>query len=199
MREATDTRVRADALRNRERILNVALEELSRSPDVPLSTIAKKAGVGQGTFYRHFTDRDALVLELYRHEMQRVGDAAPELLRTLPPDQAMRKWLDDLAQYAILKAGLADAIRQATSALDCSTSTRYAPIIAAAELLLRANTEAGTIRPGISTDDLFLAIAGLWQIDADSDWKPRLTRLLDLVMDGLRAGAPATQEIGLSS
>jgi hypothetical protein len=126
--------------------------------------------------------------------MQRVADAAPKLLQTLPPDQAMRTWMDDLAQYAILKAGLADAIRQATSGLP--SSTRYAPIIAAAELLLRANTEAGTIRPGVSTDDLFLAIAGLWQIDADSDWKPRLTRLLGVVMDGLRAGAPATQEIG---
>ena len=197
MPEATDTRMRSDALHNRERILNVALQELSRSADVPLSTIAKKAGVGQGTFYRHFPNRDALVLELYRHEMQRVADAAPELLQTLPPDQAMRTWMDDLAQYAILKAGLAEAIRQATSGLP--SSTRYAPIIAAAELLLAANTEAGTIRPGVSTDDLFLAIAGLWQIDADSDWKPRLTRLLDLVMDGLRAGAPATQEIGLSS
>ena len=199
MPDATATRVRSDALRNRERILSVAREELSRSADAPLSTIAKKAGVGQGTFYRHFPNRDALVLELYRHEMQRVADAAPDLLQTLPPDEAMRKWLDELAQYAILKAGLADAIRQATSALDCSTSTRYAPIIAAAELLLRANMDAGTIRPGVSTDDLFLAIAGLWQIDAESDWKPRLTRLLDLVMDGLRVGAPATQEIGLSS
>ena len=107
--------------------------------------------------------------------------------------------MDDLAQYAIVKAGLADAIRQAISAPACPSSTRYAPIIAAAELLLRANAEAGTIRPGVSTDDLFLAIAGLWQIDADSDWKPRLTRLLDLVMDGLRAGAPATQKIGRSS
>ena len=197
MPKATDTRVRADALRNRERILKVALEELSRSADAPLSTIAKKAGVGQGTFYRHFPNRDALVLELYRHEMQRVADAAPDLLQTLPPDQAMRTWMDELAQYAILKAGLADAIRQATSGLP--SDTRYASLIAAAELLLRANTEAGTIRPGVSTDDLFLAIAGLWQIDADSDWKPRLTRLLDVVMDGLRAGAPATQEIGLSS
>ena len=199
MPEATDTRMRSDALHNRERILNVALQELSRSADVPLSTIAKKAGVGQGTFYRHFPNRDALVLELYRHEMQRVADAAPDLLQTLPPDQAMRTWMDDLAQYAIVKAGLADAIRQAISAPACPSSTRYAPIIAAAELLLRANAEAGTIRPGVSTDDLFLAIAGLWQIDADSDWKPRLTRLLDLVMDGLRAGAPATQKIGRSS
>lgn len=191
MPEAADTRVRADALRNRERILKVALEELSRSPDVALSAIAKKAGVGQGTFYRHFPNRDALVLELYRHEMQQVGDAAADLLRTLPPDHALRAWMDRLAEYAILKAGLADAIRQATSTPDCATNTRYAPIIAAAELLLDANEQAGTIRPGVTTDDLLLAIAGLWQIDPDSDWQPRLTRLLDLVMDGLRAGAPA--------
>ena len=199
MREQRDAPLRSDAQRNRERILEVALAELTLSADVPLSVIAKKAGVGQGTFYRHFPNRDALVLELYRHEMQRVADAAPDLLQTLPPDQAMRTWMDDLAQYAIVKAGLADAIRQAISAPACPSSTRYAPIIAAAELLLRANAEAGTIRPGVSTDDLFLAIAGLWQIDADSDWKPRLTRLLDLVMDGLRAGAPATQKIGRSS
>ena len=199
MREQRDAPLRSDARRNRERILEVALAELTLSADVPLSVIAKKAGVGQGTFYRHFPNRDALVLELYRHEMQRVADAAPDLLQTLPPDQAMRTWMDDLAQYAIVKAGLADAIRQATSAPACPSSMRYAPIIAAAELLLRANAEAGTIRPGVSTDDLFLAIAGLWQIDADSDWKPRLTRLLDLVMDGLRAGAPATQKIGRSS
>ncbi|MCK9905118.1 TetR family transcriptional regulator [Parafrankia colletiae] len=199
MSEATTTRVRSAALHNRERILTVALEELSRSADVPLSAIAKKAGVGQGTFYRHFPNREALVLEVYRHEMQQAADAAPDLLQALPPDQALRTWMDRLAQYAIAKAGLADAIRQATSAPTCPGATGCAPVFAAAELLLRANQEAGTIRAGVTSDDLFLAVAGLWQIDADSDWKPRLTRLLDLVMNGLRAGAPATQQSGLPS
>src|SRR3954451_25362048 len=100
MPEAADTRVRADALRNRERILKVALEELSRSADVPLSTIAKKAGVGQGTFYRHFPNRDALVMEVYSYEMLQVAKFAEHLLQTRPPDQALREWMNRFAEYA---------------------------------------------------------------------------------------------------
>lgn len=181
--------LRADAQRNRERILEVALVELTRSADVPLSVIAKKAGVGQGTFYRHFPDREALVLEVYRHEMQQVADAAAELLQTRPPDVALREWMDHLAQWAVTKAGLAEAMRMAASALCGPDQSRYAPLAAAAELLLQANEKAGTIRPGVTEADFFLAVAGLWQIDPQGDWHPRLTRLLDLVMDGLRAGA----------
>ncbi|MBI0380734.1 helix-turn-helix transcriptional regulator, partial [Streptomyces albiflaviniger] len=88
MRAERDARLRSDAAANRERILEVALAELTRSADVPLSTIAKKAGVGQGTLYRHFPSREALVLEIYRHEMRQVADTAAELLRTRAPDQA---------------------------------------------------------------------------------------------------------------
>jgi AcrR family transcriptional regulator len=182
---------RSDALENRERILKVAVAELTRAADVPLSAIARKAGVGQATFYRNFPNRDALVMEVYRYEMEQVAELAAHLLQTRPPDLALRDWMDRLAQYAMTKAGLADAIRQATSAPDCEGNSRYAPVIAAAEALLRANEAAGTIRPGVTADDFFLAIAGIWQIDASGDWQPRLTRLMDLVMDGLRAGASA--------
>lgn len=178
--------MRSDAQRNRERILAVALVELTRSADAPLSVIAKKAGVGQGTFYRHFPSREALVLEIYRYEMQQVADTAGELLRTLPPDRALREWMDRLAQFALAKAGLAGAMRQATL-----ERPAYAPISAAAEVLLRAAEQAGTIRGGVTVDDFFLAVAGLWEIDASGDWQPRLTRLFDLIMDGLRVGAPA--------
>ena len=80
MREKKDATLRSDAQRNRERILEVALAELTRSADAPLSAIAKKAGVGQGTFYRNFPNREALVLEVYRYEMQQVADAAAQLL-----------------------------------------------------------------------------------------------------------------------
>jgi AcrR family transcriptional regulator len=183
--------MRSDAQRNRERILAVALVELTRSADAPLSVIAKKAGVGQGTFYRHFPSREALVLEIYRYEMQQVADTAGELLRTLPPDRALRQWMDHLAGFAAAKAGLAGAMRQASSGAEAPGKQRYAPIAAAAEALLRAAEEAGTIRAGVTTDDFFLAVAGLWEIDASGDWQPRLTRLFDLIMDGLRAGAPA--------
>ncbi|TXL88065.1 TetR/AcrR family transcriptional regulator [Streptomyces sp. IB2014 016-6] len=185
-----DTPLRSDAQRNRERILQVAMAELTRQADVPLSTIAKKAGVGQGTFYRNFPHREALVLELYRHEMQQAADAAADLLDTHAPEQALREWMNRLAGFAMTKAGLADAIRLVTSTPGGPAKPGPTPVMDAAGILLRANEEAGTIRPGVTPDDFFLAIAGLWQIDPHEDWQPRSTRLLDIVMDGLRAGAP---------
>ncbi|MEU3382527.1 TetR/AcrR family transcriptional regulator [Streptomyces caelestis] len=188
MPQKKDAPLRSDAQRNRERILEVALMELTRAADAPLSAIAKKAGVGQGTFYRHFPSREALVMEIYRHEMQQVAETAAPLLESREPDQALREWLDRCARFAMTKAGLADALRQATSA--CGTKPAHTPLTEAAELLLRANEKAGTIRPGITADDLFLTIGGLWTIDPHTDWQPRATRLLDLVMDALRVGAP---------
>ncbi|GAA2622070.1 TetR/AcrR family transcriptional regulator [Streptomyces axinellae] len=185
-----DGPLRSDAQRNRERILEVALAELTRCENVPLSAIAKKAGVGQGTFYRNFPNREALVLEVYGYEIQQVADAAHQLLRTREPDRALREWMDRLAQFAMAKAGLADAIRKATSGPGNPEKPGNAPVTAAAELLLRAGEKAGTLRPGVSAEDFFLAIAGLWQIASQQDCRSRLTRLLDLIMDGLRAGAP---------
>ncbi|MGK5728564.1 TetR/AcrR family transcriptional regulator [Streptomyces sp. URMC 124] len=190
MQDKKDAAQRSDARRNRERILEVAVAELTRCPDAPLSAIAKKAGVGQGTFYRNFPHREALVLEIYRYEMQHVADAAAQLLETREPDRALREWMDRLARFAMTKAGLADAIRTATSRPGGPAKPGHAPVSSAAGLLLRANEQAGTIRPGVSPDDFLLAIAGLWQLDPGSDWQPRAARLLDLVMDGLRAGAP---------
>ncbi|GGX73830.1 TetR/AcrR family transcriptional regulator [Streptomyces hiroshimensis] len=190
MQEKKDAALRSDARRNRERILEVAVAELTRSPDAPLSAIAKKACVGQGTFYRNFPNREALVLEIYRYEMQQVADAAAQLLETREPAQALREWMDRLARFAMTKAGLADAIRMVTSAPGGPSKPGHAPVTSAAGLLLRAGENAGAIRPGVTPDDFLLAIAGLWQIDPGSDWQPRATRLLDLVMDGLRAGAP---------
>ena len=190
MRQKKDAPLRSDAQRNRERILEVALVELTHSADTPLSVIAKKAGVGQGTFYRNFPNRETLVLEIYRYEMQQVADSATQLLETREPDRALREWMDRLAQFGMAKAGLADAIRQATSGPGNLTKPGHAPVTSAAELLLRANEEAGTIRPGVTADDFTLAIGGLWLLDPDGDWQPRATRLLNLVMDGLRVGAP---------
>ncbi|WP_128816934.1 TetR/AcrR family transcriptional regulator [Streptomyces sp. S063] len=185
-----DTALRSDAQRNRERILRVATVELTLRADAPLSAIAKKAGVGQGTFYRNFPHREALVLEVYRYEMQQVADAACELLRTRPPERALREWMDRLARFAMTKAGLADAIRLVTSAPGGPARPGPTPVMEAAGTLLRACEDAGAIRPGVTPDDFFLAIAGLWQIDPQEDWEPRAGRLLDLVMDGLRTGAP---------
>lgn len=190
MESRTEGPQRSDAQRNRERILEVALVELSRSPDVPLITIAKKAGVGQGTLYRNFPNREALVLEVYRHEVQQLTDSADELLRTTEPDQALRTWMDRLARFIMAKTGLADALRQAAGTTGGPESSGYALVVGSIESLLNANHEAGTIRPGVTADDFLLAIAGIWQIDIRGDWHAKTTRLLDLIMDGLRTGAP---------
>ncbi|MEU6403355.1 TetR/AcrR family transcriptional regulator [Streptomyces sp. NPDC046985] len=191
MRQKRDAPLRSDAQRNRATILEVALAELTRCADVPLSMIARKAGVGQGTFYRNFPNREALVLEIYRHEMQHVADSAAPLLETREPEAALREWMNRLARFAMTKAGLAEAIRQATSEPGGPEKPGNSPLRAAADRLLRASEQAGTIRPGVTPDDFLLAIAGLWQLDPHGDWQPRAARLLDLVMDGLRAGAPA--------
>ncbi|GGW93432.1 TetR family transcriptional regulator [Streptomyces malachitofuscus] len=185
-----DAPLRADAQRNRERILEVAVAELTRSADTPLSVIAKKACVGQGTFYRNFPSREALVLEIYRYEMQQVADSAAELLQNREPDRALREWMDRLARFAMTKAGLADAIRQATSGPGSPEKPAHSPVTEAAGHLLRRCEEAGAIRPGVTADDLILAMGGLWQLDPAGDWQPRAARLLDLIMDGLRVGAP---------
>ncbi|MFI7633435.1 TetR/AcrR family transcriptional regulator [Nonomuraea sp. NPDC049400] len=190
MEPRNDGPQRSDAQRNRERILEVALAELSRAADVPLSVIAKKAGVGQGTFYRNFPNREALVLEVHRHEVQQLTGAAAELLKTLAPDQALREWMDQLARFAVAKAGLSDAMRQIVGTTDGPAQPGYALVVEAIETLLTANHEAGTIRPGVTFDDFILAIAGVWQLDTRGDWQAQAARLLDLVMDGLRAGAP---------
>lgn len=182
--------MRSDAKKNRERILEVAVLELTSDPAVALSTIAKKAGVGQGTFYRHFATREKLVFEVYQFEMQQVASLAEHLVATKPPKEALREWMDCLAEYAMTKAGLAAAIQQAASVYEFPGKSGYAPVQTAAELLLRANEQAGTIRSGITNDDFFLAIAGIWQMDAQSDWRSRLARLMNLVMDGLCAGSP---------
>lgn len=195
MQQKKDVPLRSDAQRNRERILEVALAELTCSADAPLSAIAKKAGVGQGTFYRHFPNREALVLEVYRYEVQQLAETAAQLLETRAPDRALREWMDRFAQYSMAKAGLADALGKAT-ARGTLAALGHGPVTAAITLLLNANDEAGTIRPGVTPDDFILAIAGLWQIDPHSDWQPRAGRLLDLVMDGLRAGAPGAEARG---
>jgi AcrR family transcriptional regulator len=180
--------VRAHARQNRERILHAAWESLLESNDASLNSIAKKAGVGIGTLYRHFPTREALVLEVYRHEVEQSAAAAPALLARLGPLDALREWMERLAQYGMTKVGLADALASAASHESLAAES-YEPIIGALALLLRANEAAGTIRPGLDPDDVLLMMGFLWRIDPRSDWRTRSGRLLDLLIDGLRAGA----------
>src|SRR5579862_7499488 len=104
---------RADAKQNRERILQIARDALAALPDASLNSIAKAAGVGPGTLYRHFPNREALVLAVYRQEIQQLVDLAPALLASHPPLAALRLWFDRLAHYGRIKHELADVLHGA--------------------------------------------------------------------------------------
>jgi AcrR family transcriptional regulator len=182
--------LRVDAQQNRARILAVAVEAFTESSTVSLNSIAKKAGVGIGTLYRHFPTREALVLEVYRHEVQQLVDAAPRLLATMPPLHALRAWLDCAVHYAITKAALADAFSTVTTTYKGLAAETYGLVLDALSQLLHANEQAGTIRAGLDPADVLILMSFLWRIDPIGDWRSRSDRLLDLFMDGLRAGAP---------
>jgi AcrR family transcriptional regulator len=176
---------RSDAELNRARIIEAAVAALATSSDATLNSIAKRAGVGQGTMYRHFPNREALLLAVYRQDVQAVIDAAPMLLADYPPAEALRRWFGRLASYGRIKHGVAQAVEAATRA-DLS-SAYYRPVTDAITLLLAAGQAAGQIRPDIDADEVLLLVGFLWRIDND-DWERRTTHLLNVVMDGLRPG-----------
>lgn len=182
--------LRADAQQNRARILAVAVEAFTESSTASLNSIAKKAGVGIGTLYRHFPTREALVLEVYRHEVQQLVEAAPVLLATMPPLDALRAWLDRAAHYGMTKAGLAGAFSTVTTSHKGLAAETYGLVLGALSLLLHANEQAGTIRAGLDPADVLVLMSFLWRIEPIGDWRSRSDRLLDLFIDGLRACAP---------
>ena len=185
---AADARKRrSDASHNRDAILDAALAALAESGDASLNAIAKRAGVANATLYRHFPSRESLVLEVYRHEVRQVVAAADQLLADREPGNALREWVARLAQYAMTKHGLADAIRAAASPGTALFDETYAPIVSALGRLLAAAEEARVVRPGLDPDDVILALAGLWEIDPATDWRARAAALYELVFAGLRA------------
>lgn len=174
---------RADAERNRSRILDAARASLAESGDASMQSIAKRAGIGQGTLYRHFPTREALVLEVHRHDVAELVGAAPALLAQHPPRQALRLWLDRLAVYGQIKRGLAGALHTATYRQLAGEG--YGPVIGAISMLLGAGQEAGMIRDDIEAEEVLLLVGFLWRIETDAAWAERTGRLLDLVMHGL--------------
>ena len=174
--------VRSDAIENRRRILEVARESFTSEGDTSLNEIAKRAGVGPGTLYRHFPTREALVMAVYHDEIQRLADLAPALLKDHPPLAALRRWLDRVAQYGQLKHGVAEIIH---SAVDNREQEAWALVTGAIKCLLDAGTAAGLVRPDIDPDDFLLLIAFLWRIPPNTGGLDRATRMLDLVMAGV--------------
>lgn len=179
--------LRADAQRNHERILAVARHALAASADVSLNSIAKRAGVGPGTLYRHFPSREALVLAVYEEEVQALVDNAAELLTQHQPLQALRLWLDRVAAYGATKHSLADALSSATSSGQAEAT--YGPIVGALAQLVSACQLDGGIQADIEPEDVLLLLAFVWRIQPGPNAHARVARLVELIMAGMQADA----------
>jgi len=181
--------LRADAQRNRDLLLSAAVEAFSECGlEATLDAIAKKAGVGIGTLYRHFPTREALVEAAYRNELAVVCDAAPELLATLPPAEATRAWMDRFIDYMTRKLGMADALRAVIAAGADPYAHSLELLVGAIEPLLAASAAAGEIRSDIKPGDVLVGLSGV-ALAAGAN-RDQAGRLLDLLMDGLRYRKP---------
>ena len=183
-------KLRADARANRDRILDVARDALAADPEASLHLIAKTAGVGQGTLYRHFATREALVLGVYRTEIDALVKLAPALLAEHPPLRAFRSWCDRFSQYGRRKHGIADVLRAAMSDRDFQET--YWPMVGAVGQLMEACERSGEIPPGAGAEDFLQLLGCMLQIAPTPDGEARSKRLLALAFRGLGAKATAT-------
>lgn len=182
-----DRPLRADARRNRDLLLASAMRMLSEDGlSTTLDAIAKDAGVGIGTLYRHFPTREALIEAVYRNELTAVCDAAPALLDELAPAEATRAWMDRYIDFMIAKHGMADALR----AVIASGGNPYAHsrdlLGSAIKLLLDAGAADGVFRKDVDADDVLISISGVALAAGEPSMREQAGRLLDLLLDGLR-------------
>ncbi|MEV4537876.1 TetR/AcrR family transcriptional regulator [Asanoa sp. NPDC049518] len=183
MTAATPRPLRADARRNRERLLATAVAAFSRDPEVTLDAIAKEAGVGIGTLYRHFATREALVEAAYRNELGHLVEGSAELRSGLPPDEAVRTFLGRFVDFLTTKAGMGDALRAVIASGGDPYAESSGLLLGALTPLLEAGAAAGTLRAGVDPFDLLVAANGV-TLAAGS--REQADRLLDLLFDGLR-------------
>lgn len=176
-------RRRADATQNRERILAAARDALVDAKDLRLNAVARAAGVGQGTLYRHFPSREHLLAEVYRHDVDTLVSAAPALLERHEPTVALARWFARVAEYARVKRGVFAAVE--TSVWQSLSMHSLGPIGDAVTLLLDAGKAEGTIRPDVDARDVILLIGYLTRLE-ESEWEERADHLLEIVLDGLR-------------
>lgn len=185
-----DRRMRSDAQRNRELLLAAAVAAFSREgPEATLEAIAKDAGVGIGTLYRHFPSREALVDAAYRSELARLCDAVPELLAAMPADKALRTWMDMFIEYMTTKRGMADALRMVIASGGNPFAESRSRLLAASRALMQAGAADSTLRADLDPADLLASMSGVSLAVGDPAQRAQAGRLLDLLMDGLRCGA----------
>jgi len=183
---------RADACRNRERLLEVASAAFARDGvDASLERIAKEAGVGVGTLYRHFPNRDALMEAVYRHNLDQLIADADDLLANKPPIEALEEWMLRFPAYVATKKGLAAHLKTVVSADSDLFTSSQSRMRETMQKMLDAAAADGGIRADIDPGDVIRALAGVCMTSDMSNAPDQTCRLAGLLMDGLRYGAPA--------
>lgn len=185
-----DRPLRADARRNRDAVVAAARAAFAAGGDsVPLEGIARDAGVGIGTLYRHFPTREVLVEAVYAAELDEVTGSAPELLAQLAPDAALRAWMDRYAQFTERKRGMIGTLRAGWSSGRITPRTRER-INAAIGMFLVAGAQSGVFRDDVSADDVTSMLLGVFLSAAQAGSTGQTQRLLGLLVDAIRPAAP---------
>jgi AcrR family transcriptional regulator len=178
---------RTDAIRNRERVLEAAKAVFSAGgPEASLEAVARTAGVGIGTLYRHFPTREALFEAVYRREVQQLADLAEELKQEAQPLDALRRWMRSNVEFVATKKGMSAALALAAYKNWELYSFSFDRLTRAVGGLLDRAIAAGEIRDDISAEDLIRALVGMCYMHDQPGWQTSVLRLVDVFIDGLR-------------
>ena len=184
---SVDRKPRSDAQRNRERILEVAKEAFTRSGAyTSLDDIAKQAGVGPGTLYRHFPTRDELLEAVYRTEVEKLAKAERKFAETLPPVEALRAWLLLFVDYIATKRIIAPALNTLAGGPSKLFEASYAQVWEAIRALVKRAIKSGDIRKDLDPIDLLRALIGVANVATSPDWQQSARRLVDILIAGSR-------------
>jgi len=181
----SDEKMRADARDNRGRLVAVARDVFARDPLTPLHSIAKLAGVGQGTLYRHFANREALVLAVYQDSIDELVALAPLLLAAHPPLDALRLWARQFADYSRKKHGIANMVRAVIS--DQEFAATYQALAGAVRQLIEECARSGALARPLDADDFLQLLALLTQLPNDPEGIARQARLVEMTLRGMGA------------
>ncbi|MEU9241468.1 helix-turn-helix domain-containing protein [Streptomyces sp. NPDC048385] len=177
--------LRADAQRNEDRLLEAAAAAFARQgAGASVKDIARAAGVGVGTLYRRFPSKELLIEAIYRQEVRRLCEAAPELTAALPPAQALRTWMERFIDFMAAKQGMAEALAVVLTDDSDKLHTRALLADAITHLLTAAEGQSAA-RPGVAAQDVLMALGGISLIAASEEQRALATRLIDLLLHGI--------------
>jgi AcrR family transcriptional regulator len=190
-RSTTVRKPRTDALRNRERILEVAKAAFTRQgANASLEEIAKQAGVGAGTIYRHFPTRDVLIEGVYRNEVEKLAAAAARFAETMSPIEALRAWMLLLVDYIAAKHIIAPALNTIVGGPSRLFEGSRTTIRDAIDGLVKRAKRSGDLRKDLDASDLLRALIGASHVGSGPDWQQSARRLVDILIAGSRPLGP---------